>query len=74
MNTKQNMQILREDENLQDNFGYYVDNKSTLEKLDIKNNNIDIISKSLDTKCYIKIIPSKSTSQDSLLKVSYYYS
>lgn len=62
------MLIVREDDNLSDNFRSHKDQKPALKELDIEKNNIDLVSKSLDTESLAKDMLSDRVSQDRLLK------
>lgn len=53
--------MAKENVNISENFWLYKDEKSTLEKQNIKKNHKDLVGKSLDTKNYAKNGLSKRT-------------
>lgn len=61
------MLTLREEDNLSDNFGPHLDEKSALERPDIEKNDIDLVDKSVDTRSRIREILSERIPHDGLL-------
>lgn len=57
-----------EDHNLSDNFQSHNNEIPVLEQLEIEENDMNLVSKSLDTKNHIRNMLSNFTSQDGLLK------
>lgn len=66
MQSKQDMLMLRTDDNLLDSFRSHEDKKSALKEPDIKDDDINLVGKSLNIRNYIKICY-----QNVLLKISY---
>lgn len=54
MQPKQNIPILKENDNLLNNFEPYINKKSALERLNIEKDNINLIYKSLNTRICAK--------------------
>ncbi len=67
MQPKQDTPISEEDENILDNFGLYEDEESILEEQDIEEDHRNLVSKSSDTRSYVKDGLSRRTPQDGLL-------
>lgn len=65
---KQEMPILKEDDNALNNFRHHKKKEYTLKKQDIENNQIDLIGKILDTRNYAKDILPEYICQNGLLK------
>lgn len=55
------MPMAWENDNLSDNFGPYKNKKSTIEELDIEEDNIDLVGKSLDIESRVRDILSEHT-------------
>lgn len=62
------MPILRENDNLSDNFEFYNNKKSALETLKIKEDNIDLICKYLNTEIHARDMLSRHTSKRKLFE------
>lgn len=68
------MPILGKNNNLSENFQPYMDKKSGLKRLYLeKNNNTNLISKSLDTKNCAKNMYQNVVFKISYLEINYYY-
>lgn len=62
------MPIPKEDDNALNSFGYHKEEEYTLKRQDIRNNQIDLIGKILDTRNYTKDILPKRISENELFK------
>lgn len=60
------MAIVGEDDNLSNNFGLYRYKKLAQERSDIRKDNIDLVSKSSDTKNYVRVMSLVYIPQDGL--------
>lgn len=67
MQPEQDMPMARKNNNWSDNFGPHEDKKSALEKSDINENDIYLVSESLDIESCTRDMLSGRTSQDGLL-------
>lgn len=67
MQPKQNIPILRKDNNTSDNYRPYLDTKSIHDKQDIRRDHRDLVSKSLDTSSYARNSVLECCRQDRLL-------